>query len=149
MTATEVVEESYGVIQHGSNIGEIDVFLDLLETSDASYDDLNKLTRGTNAMPERMEDMALYRTDDGSTLGTWDDKKRIAYIQSRVDSNEELTDLNKAQFLRYRWERRKSVSEYLGKWKITDDLRELCEGPADATGDDTYRNLLESRLSDF
>ncbi|MCU4799738.1 DUF1156 domain-containing protein [Halobacteria archaeon HArc-gm2] len=149
MTAKEVVDEIYGVIQHGSDIGEIDVFLDLLETPGASYDDLNKLTRGTNATPERMEDMRLYRMDEGFKLGTWDDEKRIAYIQSRVDSDEELTDLDKAQFLRYRWEHGKSVSEYLGKWEITDDLRELCEGLADATGDDTYRNILESRLSDY
>ncbi|MFW5949843.1 MAG: DUF1156 domain-containing protein [archaeon] len=149
MTAKEVVDEIYGVIQHGSDIGEIDVFLDLLETPDASYDDLNKLSRGTNATPERMEDMQLYRMDDGFKLGTWDDEKRIAYIQSRVESDEELTDLDKAQFLRWRWEQGKSVSEYLGKWEITDDLRELCEGLADATGDDTYRNILESRLSDF
>jgi adenine-specific DNA methylase len=149
MTAKEVVDEIYGVIQHGSDIGEIDVFLDLLETPGASYDDLNKLCRGTNATPERMEDMRLYRMDDGFKLGTWDDEKRIAYIQSRVDSDEELTDLDKAQFLRYRWEHGKSVSEYLGKWEVTDDLRELCEGLADATGDDTYRNILESRLSDF
>ncbi len=149
MTAKEVVDEIYGVIQHGSDIGEIDVFLDLQETSDASYNDLNKLCRGTNATPEHMEDMHLYRMDDGFKLGTWNDEKRIAYIQSRVDSDEELTDLDKAQFLRYRWEHGKSVSEYLGEWEITDDLRELCEGLADATGDDTYRNILESRLSDY
>jgi adenine-specific DNA methylase len=149
MTAKEVVDEIYGIIQQGSDIGEIDVFLDLLETPNASYDDLNKLTRGTNATPERMEDKRLYQMDDGFKLGTWDDEKRIAYIQSRVDSDEELTDLDKAQFLRYRWEHGKSVSEYLGKWEITDDLRELCEGLADATGDDTYRNILESRLSDY
>jgi len=149
MTAKEVVDEIYGVIQHGSDIGEIDVFLDMLEAPNASYNDLNKLTRGTNATPKRMEDMRLYRMDDGFKLGTWDDEKRIAYIQSRVDSDEELTDLDKAQFLRYRWEHGKSISEYLSTWEITNNLRELCEGLADATGDDTYRNILESRLSDF
>lgn len=149
MTAKEVVDEIYGVIQHGSDIGEIDVFLDLLETPGASYDDLNKLCRGTNATPERMEDMRLYRMDDGFKLGTWDDEKRLNYIQKRVDSDEELGDLDKAQFLRYRWEHGKSVTEYLDEWEITDSLRGLCEGLADATGDDTYRNILESRLSDF
>ena len=149
MTAKEVVDEIYGIIQHGSDIGEIDVFLDLLETPGASYDDLNKLCRGTNATPERMEDMHLYRMDDDFTLGTWENEKRIAYVQGRVGNDEELTDLDKAQFLRYRWEHGKSVSEYLSKWEVTDDLRELCEGLADATGDDTYRNILESRLSDF
>lgn len=149
MTAKEVVNEIYGVIQHGSDIGEVDVFLDLLETPGGSYDDLNKLCHGTNATPERMKDMRLYRMDDGFKLGTWNDEKRLNYIQRRVDKGEELTDLDKAQFLRYRWEHGKSVTEYLEQWEITDDLRELCEGLADATGDDTYRNILESRLSDF
>jgi putative DNA methylase len=149
MTAKEVVDEIYGVIQHGSDIGEIDVFLDLLETPDPSYDDLNKLTRGTNATPERMQDMRLYQMDDGFRLGTWDDEARIAYIQDRVANGEELTDLDRTQLLRYRWEHGKSITEYLEQWEITDDLRELCEGLADATGDDTYRNVLESRLGDF
>ena len=149
MTAKEVVDEIYGVIQHGSDIGEIDVFLDLLEDTDSTYNDLNKLCRGTNATPERMEDMRLYRMDDGFALGTWDDERRIAYIQNRVEDDDELTDLDKAQFLRYRWEHGKSVSGYLSEWDVTDDLRELCEGLADATGDNTYRNILESRLSDY
>lgn len=149
MTAKEVVDEIYGVIQHGSDIGEIDVFLDLLETSDPSYDDLNKLTRGTNATPERMRDMRFYRMDDGFRLGTWDDETRIAYIQDRVANGEGLTDLDRAQLLRYRWEHGKSITEYLEQWEITDSLRELCEGLADATGDETYRNVLESRLGDF
>ncbi|WP_049893908.1 DUF1156 domain-containing protein [Salinarchaeum sp. Harcht-Bsk1] len=149
MSAKDVVDEIYGVIQHGADVGEIDVFVDLLETPNATYDDLNKLTRGTDATPERMEDMRLYRMEDGFTLGTWDDEKRIAYIQSRVDSGDELTDLDRAQFLRWRWEQGKSVTEYLEQWEITDDLRELCEGLADATGDETYRNILESRLGDY
>lgn len=150
MGAKDVVDEIYGIIQHGSDIGEIDVFLDLLETPNPSYDDLNKLTRGTNATPERMEDMRLYRVENGSfVLGTWDDNKRLNYIQKRIEDSAELTDLDKAQFLRYRWEHGKSVSDYLERWEITDDLRELCEGLADATGDDTYRNILESRLSDY
>jgi putative DNA methylase len=150
MTAKEVVDEIYGVIQHGSDIGEIDVFLDLLEGGDPSYDDLNKLCRGTNAKPERMEEMRLYRQENGDfILGTWDDEKRVAYVQDRVTTGGELTDLDKAQFLRYRWEHGKAVSDYLDEWEITDDLRELCEGLADATGDDTYRNILESRLNEF
>lgn len=150
MSAKAVVEEIYGIIQHGSDLGEIDVFLDLLESPSSTYDDLNKLTRGTNATPERMEDMRLYRIENGEfILGTWNDNKRLNYIQQRVDKGDELTDLDKAQFLRYRWEHGKSVTNYLDEWEITDDLRELCEGLADATGDDTYRNILESRLSDY
>jgi putative DNA methylase len=153
MTAKEVVQEIYGVIQQGSEIGEIDVFLDLLETPDPTYDDLNKLTRGTDASPEQMEDMRLYRMEGGEfILGTWDDEKRMAYIQERVNGDDEaLNVLDKAQFLRYRYEQGKSTQNYLSKWDVDDELRELCEGLADATGDDTYRRILgaDSTLGDF
>lgn len=153
MSAKEVVEEIYGVIQQGSEIGEIDVFLDLLETEEATYDDLNKLTRGTNASPEQMKYMSLYRRENGKfILGTWDDEKRMAYIQERVNGDDEaLNALDKAQFLRYRYEQGKSTQNYLSKWDVGDELRELCEGLADATGDDTYRRILgaDSTLGDF
>ncbi|WP_311170438.1 DUF1156 domain-containing protein [Halobellus ordinarius] len=153
MTAKEVVQEIYGIIQQGSEIGEIDVFLDLLETPDSSYDDLNKLTRGTDASPEQMEDMRLYRMEGGEfILGTWDDEKRMAYIQERVNGDDEaLNALDKAQFLRYRYEQGKSTQNYLSKWDVDDELRELCEGLADATGDDTYRRILgaDSTLGEF
>jgi len=153
MIAKEVVKEIYGIIQQGSDIGEIDVFLDLLETPDATYNDLNKLTRGTDASPEQMEDMRLYRIEGGEfILGTWDDEKRMAYIQERVNGDDEaLNALDKAQFLRYRYEQGKSTQNYLSKWDVDDELRELCEGLADATGDDTYRRILgaDSSLSEF
>jgi adenine-specific DNA methylase len=153
MTAKEVVNEIYGIIQDGSEIGEIDVFLDLLETPDATYNDLNKLTRGTDASPEQMEDMRLYRMEGGEfILGTWSDKKRMAYIQERVNGDDEvLNALDKAQFLRYRYEQGKSTQNYLSKWDVDDELRELCEGLADATGDETYRRILgtDSTLGDY
>ena len=150
MTAKEVVGEIYGIIQSGSNIGEIDVFLDLIETIDPTYDDLNKLTRGTKADPDQMEDAKLYRIENGEfILGKWDDEKRMAYIQERVngDRNNGLTPLDKAQFLRYRYEQGKSTQNYLEKWDIDDELRELCEGLAEATGDDTYRRILGANSS--
>jgi hypothetical protein len=153
MTAKEVVQEIYGIVQQGSGIGEIDVFVDLLETPDPTYNDLNKLTRGTDASPDQMEDMRLYRMEDGEfILGTWTDEKRMAYIQERVNGTDEaLNALDKAQFLRYRYEQGKSTQNYLSKWDIDDELRELCEGLADATGDDTYRRILgaDSTLGDF
>ena len=153
MTAKEVVQEIYGVIQQGSEIGEVDVFLDLLETTEPTYNDLNKLTRGTDANPEQMEDMQLYRMEGGEfILGTWDDEKRMAYIQERVNGDDKsLNALDKAQFLRYRYEQGKSTQNYLSKWVVDDELRELCEGLADATGDDTYRRILgaDSTLGDF
>lgn len=35
--------------------------------------------------------------------------------QSRVVNDEELTVIDKTQFLRYRWEHSKSVTDYLGE----------------------------------
>ncbi len=153
MTAKEVVNEIYGVIQQGSDIGTVDVFLDLLETPNATYDDLSKLIRGTDASTEQMKEMHLYRVEDGEfILGTWEDEKRMAYIQQRVNNdNESLNALDKAQLFRYYYEEGKSAESLLSKWDIDDELRVLCEGLADSTGDDTYRRILgaNSTLEDF
>jgi len=145
MTAKEVVKEIYGIIQQGSDIGEVDVFLDLLEMNTPGYNDLNKLSRGTGANPERMNELFLYRMEAGEfVLGTWDDEKRQAFIQDRVNSSDdsELTPLDKAQFLRHRFERGKSIQNYLEQWSISDDLRELSQELAEASGDDVYRRIL-------
>ncbi|WP_050032186.1 hypothetical protein [Halorubrum halophilum] len=154
MSAKAVVDEIYGIIQQGSDLGEVDVFLDLLELDNPTYNDLNMLTRGTSANPDEMKELHLYRMEGGEfVLGTWDDERRLAYVQERVtgDDGEGLTPLDKAQFLRHRYEQGKSTQEYLSKWDVDDDLRDLCEGLADATGDDTYRRLLggDSTLGEF
>ncbi|MFC7236602.1 DUF1156 domain-containing protein [Halosegnis marinus] len=145
MSPKEVVQGIYGVLQEGSSLGEIDVFLDLLAASDPTYDDLNKLSRGTSADPERMKELRLYRQSGGDfILGTWRDDERMAYIQSRVngEGDSSLNALDKAQFLRYRFERGESIQNYLSKWKVDDELRGLCEGLAEATGDVVYTRIL-------
>nr|WP_235271465.1 hypothetical protein [Halorubrum saccharovorum] len=154
MSAKAVVDEIYGIIQQGSDLGEVDVFLGLLELDDPTYNDLNMLTRGTSANPDEMKELHLYRMEGGEfVLGTWDDERRLAYVQERVtgDDGDGLTPLDKVQFLRHRYEQGKSTQEYLSKWDVDDDLRDLCEGLADATGDDTYRRLLggDSTLGEF
>lgn len=149
MSAKEVVDEIYGIIQEGSDIGEVDVFLDLLEMDEPTYNDLNMLTRGTKADPDSMKDNLLYRKVGGEfILGTWDDEKRQAFIQERV--NGDLTTLDKAHFLRYRFEQGKTISEYLERWDV-DELRDLCEGLAEATGDETYLKMIgvDTSLAEF
>jgi len=147
MDAKEVVQEIYGIIQEASDIGVEDVFIDLLDTSNVSYDDVNKLCRGTNATPEELKEMRLYNQDDGFELGTWDNEKRQAYIQERVngDGGEHLSNLDKLQFLRYRYEKGQAVQNYVDKWDVDDDLRELAGRLADVTGDDTYTRVLGDR----
>ena len=147
MDAKEVVQEIYGIIQEASDIGVEDVFIDLLDTPDVSYDDVNKLCRGTNATPEDLTETRLYNTEDGFELGTWDNEKRQAYIQERVngDGGDHLSNLDKLQFLRYRYEKGQAVQNYVEKWDVDDDLRELAGRLADVTGDDTYTRVLGDR----
>jgi len=147
MSAKEVVQEIYGIIQEASDIGVEDVFIDLLDTANVSYDDVNKLCRGTNATPEDLKETYLYNQDDGFELGTWDNEKRQAYIQERVngDGSDHLSNLDKLQFLRYRYEKGQAVQNYVEKWDVDDDLRELAGRLADVTGDDTYTRVLGDR----
>nr|WP_279528872.1 hypothetical protein [Halospeciosus flavus] len=147
MSAKEVVQEIYGIIQEASDIGIEDVFIDLLDTDEPSYDDVNKLCRGTNATPEDLRTVCLYTQDDGFELGTWDNERRRAYIEERVngDGDEHLTDLDKLQFLRSRYEKGQSVQNYVDKWGVDDGLRELAGRLADVTGDDTYTRVLGDR----
>jgi putative DNA methylase len=147
MNAKEVVQEIYGIIQEASDIGVEDVFIDLLDTSNPSFDDVNKLCRGTNASPDDLKETCLYNQDDGFELGTWDNEKRRAYIQERVngDGGEHLSNLDKLQFLRYRYEKGQAVQNYVEKWDVDDDLRELAGRLADVTGDDTYTRVLGDR----
>jgi hypothetical protein len=91
--------------------------------------------------------MRLYNQDDGFELGTWDNEKRQAYIQERVngDGDDHLSNLDKLQFLRYRYEKGQAVQNYVEKWDVDDDMRELAGRLADVTGDDTYTRVLGDR----
>ncbi|WP_147270969.1 hypothetical protein [Haloplanus salinus] len=142
MTAKEVVDEIYGIIQDGDR-GEQDIYLDLLEQNNPSYSDLNKHLKRSDASNETMKQMRLFRMEGNDfILINWDDKKRQAYIQNKIEEGSEtVTDLDKAHFLRYQYEHGKSRNEYLSQWE-TDELQELCEDLAAITGDETYLKML-------
>ncbi|MFC6875281.1 DUF1156 domain-containing protein [Halobellus marinus] len=151
MSAKEVVDEIYGIIQDNDR-GEQDIYRDLLEEPNPTYNDLNKHLKRSDASEEQMKDMRLFRMEGGDFVLThWDDEKRQAYVQSKVEEgNGDLTTLDKAHFLRYRFEQGKSTSEYLEEWDM-DELRELCEGLAEATGDGTYLKMIgvDTSLAEF
>jgi hypothetical protein len=147
MSAKEVVDEIYGIIQEASQIGVEDVFLDLLRSTDPTFDDVSKLCRGTNAKPDELKQMRLYDHDDGFTLGTWDSGARQAYIQDRVngEGDAHLTTLDKLQFLRHQYELGRATQNYIDKWGVDDELRSLAGELADASGDPVYRRVLGDR----
>jgi putative DNA methylase len=142
MSAKEVVQKIYGIIQDNTR-GEQAVYLDLLEAYNPSYDDLNKHLKHSDAAEETMKEMHLFRTEGNDfVLCDWADEKRQAYVQNKIqEDNGDLTALDKAHFLRYRFEQDKSTSEYLEQWD-TDELQDICEGLAEATDDDTHLKML-------
>lgn len=142
MSAKDVVDEIYGIIQDNDR-GEQDIYRDLLEEHNPTYNDLNKHLKRSDASEEQMREMQLFRTEGGNfVLCQWDDEKRQAYVQSKVEEgNGDLTTLDKAHFLRYRFEQGKDPKEYLERWN-DDELRDLCEGLAEVTGDETYLTLV-------
>ncbi|MFC7142922.1 DUF1156 domain-containing protein [Halosimplex aquaticum] len=141
MSAKEVVEEIYGIIQEGDR-GEEDVYLDLLEAPKPTYDDLNKLLRRSDASEDQMEDMRLISEGGDFVIYDWSDEKRQAYVRDKVESgNGDLTNLDKAHYLRYCYEHDVPHDEYLDQWH-DDALQELCEGLAEATLDETYLKML-------
>jgi hypothetical protein len=142
MTAKEAVAEIYDIIAEGA-LGEDDIFLDLLRSRDPGYDDLNKLLRRSDVSEEELREKALFRMDGGDFhLGDWNNAERQAYVVEKVESTEsDPTPLEQAHFLRYRYEEDKSTSEYRAEWE-DDDLRELSEGLAEASSDDTYLKML-------
>lgn len=142
MSAKEVVDEIYGIIQDNDR-GEQDIYRDLLEERNPTYNDLDKHLKRSDASKEQMKEMRLFRMEGGDfILCQWDDEKRQAYVQSKVEEgNGDLTNLDKAHFLRYRFEQGKDPKEYLERWN-DDELRELCEGLAEVTGDETYLTMV-------
>lgn len=150
MSAKEVVAEIYGIIQEDNDLGEIDVYLGLLGDPSPTYNDVNKLCRGTNATPDSLKGMKLFRMDEGSfELCHWDDEKRQAYVQNKVEGgNEDLTPLDKAHYLRYLYEHDRSRKTYLSQWN-TDELKRLCEDLVAVTGDETYLKMIGVHDTDW
>ncbi|MDB2272173.1 DUF1156 domain-containing protein [Halorubrum ezzemoulense] len=140
MSAKDVVDEIYGIIQDNTR-GEQAIYLDLLEEYNPGYDDLNKHLRHSDASEDQLKEMQLVEMDGGTfSLLDWRDEGRQAYVQDKVDEGD-ATPLDKAHFLRYRFEEGKSTSEYVGRWS-DDDLSDVCEGLVTATGDETYLRMI-------
>jgi hypothetical protein len=146
MTAKEAVQEIYGIIQNNA-LGEQDIFLDLLKSPSPSYNDLNKLLRRSDASEEELREKKLFRMEgDTFVLGDWNDEGRQAYVQNAIEGDGDASTLDKAHYLRYRYEQGKSPGEFLERWD-RDELAELCETLAAATDDETYLKLVGLDLS--
>lgn len=84
VSAKEVVDEIYGIIQEASEIGATQVFINLLREDASDSDAVNKLCRGANTRPEELKYLRLFNVEDGFALGTWDNEERIAYLEDAL-----------------------------------------------------------------
>ena len=146
MTAKEAVQEIYGIIQNNA-LGEQDLFLDLRKAHKPGYNDLNKLLRRSDASEEELREKKLFRMEgDTFILGDWNDEQRQAYVQNAVEGDGDPSTLDKAHYLRYRYEQGKSPAEHLERWD-RNELAELCESLAAASNDETYLKMVGLDLS--
>ncbi len=150
MTAKEVVGEFYGIIQDNTR-GEQAIYLDLLEERAPGYDDLNKHLRHSDASEDQLKEMRLVETAGGSfALLDWRDEGRQVYVQTKVGEGN-ATPLDKAHFLRYRFEEGKTVSEYVdrrGDEVIRQRLRDVDPRAGDVLLVQTSADVLDRLRSD-
>ena len=126
------------------------------------YDDLNKQLLAKNLNVRDLEDEKLVKgpRDRKEPISA---DERIHHIERKLSkssnssqqtlggdklNSDALLDVDKVQYLYHLYKTDQNTSEYLSEWK-TDDLQELAEFLADATGDDRYENVMEMSLSQF
>lgn len=115
------------------------------------YDDLNKQLLAKNLSVSDLEDEKLVKGSRDRKEPVSADE-RVHHIERRLNKSgkesEELLDIDKVQYLYHLYKTDQNTAEFLSEWK-TDDLEELADFMADATGDDRYKSVMEMSLSQF
>jgi len=126
------------------------------------YDDLNKQLLAKNLNVSDLEDEKLVKGPRDRKEPVSSDE-RVHHIERKLSKSsngsqqtlggdgvdsDALLDIDKVQYLYHLYKTDQNTTEYLSEWK-TDDLQELAEFLADATGDDRYENVMEMSLSQF
>ena len=126
------------------------------------YDDLNKQLLAKNLNVSDLEDEKLVKGPRDRKEPVSADE-RVHHVERKLSKSgngsqqtlggndvdsDALLDMDKVQYLYHLYKTDQNTSEYISEWK-TDDLQELAEFMADATGDDRYKNVMEMSLSQF
>jgi adenine-specific DNA methylase len=125
------------------------------------YDDLNKQLLAKNLNVSDLEDEKLVKGPRNQKEPVSADE-RVHHIERKLSKSgngsqqtlggdevdDALLDIDKVQYLYHLYVTDQNTSEYLSEWK-SDDLEELAEFLADATGDDRYESVMEMSLSQF
>ena len=125
----------------------------LIERGPEEYDDLNKqlMSKGLNVAD--LEDESLV-TGPRNQKRAVSGENRIKYIESKLAKNgpqnngSDLLDIDKVHYLTHLYQTEQNTIEYLKAWK-SDDLEKLADHISEATGDETYKQVMEMNLMQF
>lgn len=115
------------------------------------HDDLNKQLLAKNLNMSDLKDEKLVKGPRNRKEPVPADE-RIHHIERKISrsrkGSDALLDVDKVQYLYHLYKTDQNTAEYLREWK-SDDLQQLAEFLADATGDERYENVMEMSLSQF
>jgi adenine-specific DNA methylase len=124
----------------------------LVNRGQESYDELNKtlMSKGLNVTDLEDERLVTGPREEKRPVSEDD---RIEFIEGKLDNgepenNDKLLDIDKVHYLAHLYRTEQNTMEYLKAWK-SDKLEELADFVADATGDETYSQVMEMNLMQF
>jgi adenine-specific DNA methylase len=140
MSATDVVAGMYDIIAGGDGVSTDEIYLSLLSMEEPTFNDVNRLCRGTGVSPNDLQERAFFDTTDGFTLLRWHDEQRMAYLQAKAP--DELSALERVQLLQYAADEETKPREESRELEVTGDMIDVASELADITGDETFRQIL-------
>ena len=140
MSATEVVAGMYDIIAGDDGVSPDEIYLSLLSMGEPTFNDVNRLCRGTGVSPNDLQERAFFDTTDGFTLLRWHDEQRMAYLQAKAP--DELSALERVQLLRYAADEETKPREESCELEVTGAMMDVASELADITGDETFRQIL-------
>jgi adenine-specific DNA methylase len=139
MSASEVVDEIYEII--AGEVSAEEIYLSLLGMKDPSFDDVERLCRGTEVSPEDLIEKNLLYTEDGFELTSWESDSRISYIKEK--SLTDMPALEKTQLFRHELDDDTKTTDTFREIEVTGEMIDIAKELAAVTGDKGYQQLFQ------
>jgi adenine-specific DNA methylase len=156
-TVDEIIEQVLeGSVDLPNSIDTIsEAYAAFVARGPESYDELNKQLLSKNLGLDDFADERLVKDADGQKVPVPADE-RVHHVERKLNDNgddrrlagDELLDVDKVHYLYHRYVTDQNTAEFLREWR-SDDLTDLAEFLADATGDERYENVMEMSLEQF
>lgn len=156
-TVDEIIEQVLeGSVDLPNSIDTIsEAYAAFVARGPESYDELNKQLLSKNLGLDDFADERLVKDADGQKAPVPADE-RVHHVERKLNDNgddgrlagDELLDVDKVHYLYHRYVTDQNTAEFLREWR-SDDLTDLAEFLADATGDERYENVMEMSLEQF